>query len=279
MNEPRTYKKSPLQFIVMILIVGLILGLLLFTKSYGYDFYSLILSGIFFLTVSLISFYSITVRTIISDMEISTQSIFGTKSLNWGEIHSVSGMGNGIKLHNVGGDITVAPSPNLPGYEEIINEIGAKRADLFNPQEYDEIRRNWLTRSIFPAIALLFLGAGVFLFVERSEDGIIFLLFFFVIAAVFLLSAFASPQSITIEGRSLLFKYLFNQRTISADEIRSIALLYYRTRNGKRYFIQLDLVNDKRIKVSGMNPSLPIVYLTLKNWHKQSGPNTSLGRF
>jgi len=105
------------------------------------------------------------------------------------------------------------------------------------------------------------------------------LVFFGVISAVFFFVAFGSPQSVVIEGRSLSLKYAFSERTLSADEIRSVSLLYYRTRNGRRYFIQLDLTDGKVIKLSGMNPSLPIAYLTLKNWLKKSGPNTSLGRF
>ena len=99
------------------------------------------------------------------------------------------------------------------------------------------------------------------------------------ISGVFFFAAFASPQSIIVQGRSLLLKYAFNERTLTADEIRSVSLLYYRTRNGKRYFIQIDQTNGKVVKLSGINPSLPIVYLTLKNWHRKSGPNTSLGRF
>jgi uncharacterized membrane protein len=278
MNEPRVFRHSPLQLVLVILVFGVLTVGMFATLLQG-GLLLLIPFGIFFLIVLSISVFSVTSKAILSDTGITSQNLFGAKTLSWSEIHSVSGMGNAIKLHNLAGDITVTPSRNLPGYEEIVEEIGLKRPDLFSPQEHDEMTRNWLTRFIFPAIALLFMGAGVYLFIQQSEDGIIFLVFFFVIAAVFLLSAFMSPQSITIDGRSLQLKYAFSQRTVSADEIRSIAFLYYRTRNGKRYFIQLDLADGKRIKLSGINPSLPIVYLTLKNWHKQSGPNTSLGRF
>ena len=269
MNEPRVYRHSPILFVILTLAFGL-LGVAIFTMFWQDGSFLLIPFGLIFLLILVISVFSATSKTILSDAEISSWNLLGTKTLLWSEIHSVSGMGTGIKLHNLASDITVAPSSNLPGYEEIVEEIGRRRPDLFNPQETDEITRNWFIRLIFPLIALIFMGLGVFLFLQQSEDGIIFLAFFFVIAAVFLLSAFAWPQSITIDGRSLLLKYVFNQRTLPADEIRSIQLLYHRTRNGKRYFIQLDLVNGKAIKVSGVNPSLPIVYLTLKQWHKKS---------
>jgi len=278
MNEPRVYRHSPILFAIITLAFGL-LGVGIFTTFTQDRFFLLVPFGLVFLILLGASLFSATSKVTLSDAEITSQNLLGTKTLAWSEIHSVSGMGYAIKLHNLARDITVSPSRYLPGYEEIIEEIGRKRPDLFNHQETDEITRNWFIRLIFPFIALTFMALGVFLFLRQSEDGIIFLVFFFVIAAVFLLSAFMSPQSIKIDGRSLLLKYAFSQRTLTAEEISAIQLLYFRTRNGRRYFIQLNLADGKNIRISGMNPSLPIVYLTLKNWHKQSGPNTSLGRF
>lgn len=40
---------------------------------------------------------------------------------------------------------------------------------------------------------------------------------------------------------------------------------FCRLEDGKIYFILLALANGKSIRISGPNPSLPIVYLTLKN--------------
>ena len=49
-------------------------------------------------------------------------------------------------------------------------------------------------------------------------------------------------------------------------------LSYQQSRNGKIYFIVLNLTDRKPIRVSGLIPSLPIVYLTLKNWlNKNAG--------
>src|SRR4030095_12913162 len=115
-----------------------------------------------------------------------------------------------------------------PGYEEIIDEIGLKRPDLFTPQESQEFPRNWFVRFIFPLISLAALGAGIYFLTQDLEDGIILLIFFGVISGVFFFAAFASPQSIIVQGRSLLLKYAFNERTLTADEIRAISLLYYR---------------------------------------------------
>jgi hypothetical protein len=279
MNEPRVYQHSPLWFI-LVLAVFSILGIGIFTTAMQGGLFLAIPLGIFFLIILLISVLSMTSKAALSDTEITSQNLLGRKTLMWNEIHSVSGTGMSIKLHNLAGDMTVSPSRTLPGYEEIIEEIGLKRPDLFSPQESTEFTRNWFSRFIFPLISLVFVGAGIYFLTQGArEDGLILFVFFGVISFVFFFAAFASPQSIAIEGRSLSLKYAFSQTALTADEIRSVALLFYRTRNGRRYFIQLDLTNGKVIKISGMNPSLPIVYLTLKNWHKKSGPNTSLGRF
>src|SRR5687767_4963341 len=155
MNEPRVYRHSPILFVIIALAFGL-LGVGIFATFPREGSFLLIPFGLIFLFLLAMSLFSATSRVILSDTGITSQNLFGAKTLSWSEIHSVSGMGNSIKLHNLAGDITVTPSRNLPGYEEIVEEIGLKRPDLFSPQEHDEMWRNWLTRFIFPAIALLF---------------------------------------------------------------------------------------------------------------------------
>jgi len=63
---------------------------------------------------------------------------------------------------------------------------------------------------------------------------------------------------------------LRRQKILLANEIASIDLRFTQTRNGKNYFIAVNLVNRKTIRVSGLSPNLPVVYLVLKNWHKQN---------
>jgi hypothetical protein len=268
LNEPRAYRHSPYQIGLIVLVFGILVVGLLTTISWR-DYLLLIplagLFGIVFLAV----LYSMTMKTTISDNEISTQSILVAKSLAWNEISRVSGRGNAIKLHNNLGDVTVAPSPQLPGYEEVINWIGIKRPDLFNPLEYGEMSRSWLSAFLLPALGLLFFGVGYFIFTQ-SSDTFFPLLVFTTIGVVFLGMMFASVQAVSIQGGSIVISYLFNRRTVSAAEIAAIDLRYTQTRNGKHYFVALDLVNKRTIRVSGLSPSLPVVFLVLRNWHKQN---------
>ena len=225
----------------------------------------ILLFGILFLFV----LFSITSQTIISNDEISTKNLLGSKTLPWTQISRVSGKGHAIKLHNFDNDVTIAPNPQLPGYNEVVEWIGIKRPDLFNPLEYSEMTRSWVNGIFLLFVGLLVIGIGAFLmFQSNTTDGYFPFLIFFIIFIVILAVSLSSPQSVTIEGKSLVIKYLFNQKTLLADEIASIDLRYTQTRNGKNYFVALTLTNKKVIRISGVKPSLPIVQLVLKNWHK-----------
>jgi hypothetical protein len=268
LNEPRTYRNSPFQIWLLALIFGvLIVGLL--TALDSSDYLILIPMAGFFVAILLVLLYSMTTKITISDNEISSQTLLGTKTLAWNEITRISGRGNGIKLHNNFGDVTVSPRPNLPGYDEIVNWIGVKRPDLFNPTEYNLMSRTWLNTLFPPSLGLIFIGAGLFTFTQSSDTLFPFLMFS-IIGVVFIGMIFATPQSITIDGKSLLIKYLSSQRTLLAEEIASVDLRYTQTRNGKNYFIAIALTNKKSLRISGLSPSLPIVYLVLKNWNKKN---------
>jgi hypothetical protein len=219
---------------------------------------------------------SLRAKTIISDDEISSQSIFGMKSMRWTEIHRVSGSGHRIKLHNFDGDVTVAPSSQLPGFPEVVDSIGAKRPDLFNPLDYREMKKDWTSWVSLVVLVLLFmgmlLGFGIsFINTPQELDSLFMpLIIIVVVFLAFIGSILFSPQSLTLEGRSMRIKYLFNEKALSADEIVSVELRFTQTRNGKNYFILLNLSNRKSMRLSGLGPSLPIAYLVLKNWQRNN---------
>lgn len=278
MNEPRIYKHSFALTVIILVMLVLIFAAL----SFGGDWNgvtSLIALSIFVLIIT-IFVVTMTQKTIISDDEISSQSLFGIKTLHWSEITRVSGRGDSIKLHNFDGDVTVAPSPNLPRYEEVIEIIGNKRPDLFNPREYDELKSGSFFLLAGLAFLVLFLSmiAGVGYFLYSSPDtarlgSVIFapLIVLFIVMVVFAGTIAFRPRSLTLDGKSMTIKYLFREKTLLADEIRSVQFAYQQSRNGKIFFVLLHLVNRKSLRLSGLNPNLPVVYLVLKNWHQQNG--------
>lgn len=268
-NEPRTYRHSAWQLGLVILIFGVLLVGSISTLD-DLEFLLIPIAG-FFGIVFLTIIYSLTTKTTISDNEISTQTLFGTKSLNWGEISTLSGSGYKIKLHSNDGDMTVGINPQLPGYEEIIDWIGIKRPDLFSTQEYSEMRRSWASGILFPIIGLTIIGVGLFLmFQMNTNDSLFILAVFLIMGIVFVVIPFSTPQVLIFDGKSLLIKYWLSQKSISADEVQAVELRSQRTRNGKVFFILLHLVNKKSVRISGLSPNLPVGYLVLKNWHKKN---------
>ena len=267
-NEPRIFRHPPFQVVILFLVFGaLAIGLVVSWN--GAEYASILPLAAFFVLVFLFSLYSLTVKTTISDDEISTQSILGTRTLKWMEINRVSGWGNAIKLHNMDGDVTIAPSPQLSGYHEVVEFIGSKRPDLFAPQDYSEMSRNWYGYILLGVIGLFVLGAGLFLLTQAGSTGVIIFLFFLILALFIAYVTFSLPKSLNLEGDTLFIKYFFNEKSVRAHEIASLSLNYTQTRNGKNYFVRVDLYNKKYTRISGIGPNLPVVFLVLRNWHKK----------
>jgi hypothetical protein len=277
MNEPRIYQHST---VTQVFVIGLFL--LLFSGicfALGFGLESIWLTIPFMLMIGILFVFVVfayTAKTIVSEEEITTRTLFGSKTLRWTEISRVSGRGYGIKLHNFDEDVTVSPSPRVPGYEEVIEWIGRKRPDLFGAQEFSEMKRGFsqLFGSVIAIMAVLGV-MGVFLWVSEpgslaSTDTLFPLIFLVVIIFATAGSLLFSPQSLTLEGGTLRVKYLLNEKTLLANEIASIHYTYTQTRNGKRYFIALNLADRKTIRISGLNVSLPVAYLVLKNWHARN---------
>ncbi len=267
-NEPRTFRHSPFQLVMLFLIFG-VLAVGLFVSWDGADYTPMLPIGAVFALFFLFSLYSLTIKTTISDDEISTQSLLGTKSLRWSEINRVSGRGHAIKLHNFDGDVTVAPSSQLSGYAEVVEWIGNKRPDLFSPQDYSEMTRSWYGFVLLAIVALFIFGTGLFLVTQAGTAGVVVFVFFLILALFITYVTFSMPKSLNFEGDTLFIKYFFNEKSVRAHEIAAFNLNYTQTRNGKNYFVRVDLVNKKYTRISGIGPNLPVVFLVLRNWHKK----------
>jgi PH (Pleckstrin Homology) domain-containing protein len=267
LNEPRTYRYSTVRLVLLILLLVL-LGTVPFMILGSTQSVYILISWTFIGLIMAIAIYSLTRSTTISDDGISSRTLFGERSLNWSEIDSVSGRGNGIKLHSRDGD-TVAPSPQLPGYPEVIEIIGAKRPDLFNPTGGRAMSRNWFGSLLFLVIGAVSVGAGIYLYFDPSEtESLMPLIFLAVVALAFVISIFTSVLALNFEGPALTVRYLVGRTTLKPDEIRSVVFGVTQTRNGKSYNVHIFTTRGRTISFSGIGPSLPIVYLVLKNWQQ-----------
>jgi hypothetical protein len=269
---------------VIVIMFVILMGAIVFTTG-GEDSFIVLPVALFSLFIFGLIFVANSARVTITDDDITAQNIFGSRTLRWSEIQRVSGRGYEIKLHNYDGDVTVHPSSGLPGYEQIVDIIGAKRPDLFNPQEFNEFRRGLLPFVMMALVILLILGGmvGVLFGILNSspEAPIVSLMplaIFLFIAVMIGGMALSIPRMVSLEGNSLYLKYLFSEKTLQADEIAHIQFSYTQSRNGKHYFIDLHLKDRKHIRLSGLGISLPIAYLVLKNWRSnntQGQPQTN----
>lgn len=278
MNEPRVFKNSPATLILIVVLFLILIAGILF--GVGFDDAAFVLPlALFALIVFGSVFIAVSSKVTIADDEITVQNILGSRSMRWTEMHRVSGRGYNIKLHNFDGDVTVSPNPGLPGYIEVIDIIGGKRPDLFSPQEYGEMKRGVASLLLMVFLALLMISGlviYVFFMLNSAETNFStlspLLVFFFIVVFAFIMN-FSVPRAVTLGGSSLTLKYLTNEKTLRADEIKFIQLGYTQSRNGKHYYVALHQTNGKQIRLSGLSISLPIAYLVLKNWHQAGSGN------
>lgn len=279
MTEPRVYKTSPILLVIIVIFFLFLLGTLIFvfgSSSAGFmdTGWIMIPLAAFLLFIFGSVLIVIASKTTVSDDELSVRGLFGTKTLRWTDIGSVSGWGNSMKLMSRDEDVKISVSPRMPGYEDVIEVVGVKRPDLFSPLEHNEMRRGLSAYMgvLFGILLLLGVSTAFVVAVMDSPDTSISaympLLFIVGVALFLAVSILSAPRALILEGRTMELKYLLSEKTIRADEIRQVQLGYTQTRNGKRYFIALHLTSGKNIRLSGMGLSLPIAYLVLKNWHQ-----------
>ncbi|MFN8432603.1 MAG: hypothetical protein U0V18_01195 [Anaerolineales bacterium] len=282
MKEPRVYKNSPILLVFIILLFMFFLGILLFafgSNSIGFMI-PLVAFSIFLFGAAFVSMAS---KTIVSDDEITVQGILGTKSINWVNVGRVSGWGYAMKLHSIDDDVTISISPRLPGYQEVIDFVGLKRPDLFTTQEYSSMKRG-IVQYLLVGFGLLMMGGVAVAYmvaVMSNEETVtsssfVPLLILAGFALIMVVTSLSGPQSINLEGNSVNLKYLFSEKSLQSNEIANVQLAFTQSRNGRHYFIALNLLERKTIRISGLGMSLPIAYLVLKNWHlgRSSGSGT-----
>jgi len=273
LNQPRIFRHSTFR-LVLLTVIFIVIAVGVFVALGSQNILLVFPLLIFFGAIFLIALFSLTKVTTISDDGISSRSLLGEKSIRWSEIGSVSGRRYGIKLTDRDGSATIAPSPQLPGYPEVIELIGAKRPDLFNSAEYSELSRSWFSNIMFVLMGVIFLGLGVFLFFD-STDTMVPLIYLAFFGIGFLAAIFMSVLSITIEGASLVIRYFLRETTLNRADIQSIGLTVTQTRNGINYNINIYTTSKRNIRFSGVGPSIPITYLVLKNWYNK---NTTPGQ-
>jgi hypothetical protein len=246
----------------------LILGFLAYSIE-PKDYFLLSLVGIG-LIIAL--FYS-TSKVKVSDQEVITSRLLGSKSLRWSEIERVSMRGQSLKLHNRDEDVILSLDSQLEEYAEILNIIFSKRPDLFDEGENTVMSSSWLANLLILGFGLILISISVLLFLVSEEFDKFFSVIFFVLGVYVIVSWFLSPKSAALEDKSLLLIYFFKEVSYSDEDIDFISLEKRKTRNGYIYFVQINLKSGKKIKLPGFKQGTVITYQVLKKWHEKAISN------
>jgi len=264
----KTYRHSFGKLALMFL-GGLFVAYIIYASG-ELDYILLGMAGIIF--VVSISYAASSVK--ISNDEIVTGSLLGSRSLRWTEISRVSMRGQSLRLHNRDEDMTLSLDSQLDGYPEILDIIFNKRPDLF------EVENNVITRSVWGSIVaigfgLLMMAISVAVFFTVDATGIILSVVFFIFGLFLIGSWLLGAQSLELESQSMTFVYLYRRVSYTVGDISSITLEKRRTRNGYIYFVQANLVSGKKVKLPAFKQGSALIYQILKRWHSK-GVSTPL---
>jgi hypothetical protein len=246
-----------LMFLVLCVVAGLFVGIREFM-------FFAILIGIGILLLILFWTSSVT----ISDLGVTTKSLFGKKSLQWSEIRHVSSKGSSIQLHNQDGRNTLSVSPGLEKSIEIFDLLYSKRPDLFSIKKNNPLVYSLKSTFTYLAIGLLLISVSLLLYFNNSRLDILMLLIGLGNCGVALFQWYFSPRRIILENDCLIVKYINNKsKSISADDIDAIEI----GRTKQNQFKSVDIFFQNRrsvLPLSGFKQSPFIIYPVLSKWHQ-----------
>jgi hypothetical protein len=222
----QTFRHSFGKVALMVLGGGFI-GLLAFTAG-QLDYFLLAIAGI----LPVVALFYATSSVKISEAEITTTRLLGSKSLRWSEIARISTLSQSLRLHNYDDDLVLFLDSQLDGYPDILNIVFSKRPDLLDRNDDRVMSMSWLAVISSLSAGLLIIAIAVFQFLATEDVGKIFSLVFLVAGLSIVVKWFLSPKRITLDNKDLIVGYWFKEVSCSAREISFVSLEKQRTRNG-----------------------------------------------
>jgi len=213
----------------------------------------------------------------LSELEISTKSILGTKSIRWSDIDRVFSRSSSLKLRNRDGDVVLTIHPRLDGSAQILEMIFSKRADLFEAYRGDPFLRSNVGNITIVSLGVSFVALAVIGYAREAsiENYISVLVIGLFFCAQSLLNWYSNPRNITLENDSLVMNYPNKSVSFSAEDIESVRL--GKTEQEQITSVLMVFRDKKLMQISGFKQTPFIMYPVLKQWHqnyaeKQAGP-------
>lgn len=262
----KIFRHSLVKLVVMF-FGALFFGFLAFVIQIDY-----FLLGIAGIALMIALFYA-TSRVKVSNDEITTNRLLGSKSLRWSEIARVSTFGQAVRLHNYDDDLVLTLDSQLDGYADMLDIVFSKRPDLLDREDSTVMTISWLGAVSTLGIGVLIIIMGIVQFLETQDFEKIFSLIFLAIGLSFIVRWFLSPNRLTLEDKNLTLGYWFVESSYSARDIDHISLEKQRSRNGYVYIAQINLTSGMKIKLPAFKQGAHLTYQILKRWHKRAVSN------
>lgn len=262
-------------------------GLLIASQSFTSSLPALVLALLFGLTA-----FSNSARVEISDTEIGISSLFSSAKIKWNDIASIKPnvLKKKLELSSSTGQL-VNISTQVKGYPAIVEVLRQKRPDLFTPTprasatEYGQspsssqagsnltsgfaetriFKRNFFAQYGAPLLMLPICLVGAWAAITMTDKfvgisiGLVGLFFMAV-------SLFATNQ-IKVEPNKLTTESFFNQKELTAKQIKEINMQTVRGRRGvATNFIKIQPIEGSAISLAGFPEGDEILYGILMNW-------------
>jgi hypothetical protein len=242
---------------------------------------------------------SVSSKTEVKQNGIRTSSLLGGSEMKWDEIASIKSNSMKRRLEltsNTGEQVNV--STQLKGYGVIIEMLRQKRPDLFTVGTPAPIQQSAFPETVEPAPSisrsqsipvpgtiepktfqksfirmygiLLVLVPALFLFIWlafASPESRTAAIVVAVVCVLLMLIPFLQVSSIKVDQNKLTIETFFEQKELSAAQIKEIKMEAVRGRYGRvTNFVQIVPVEGKKYPLGGFSEGEEIIYGYLMNW-------------
>jgi hypothetical protein len=245
-----------------------------------------------------VSALSLSSKVEVRDAGIRSSSVFGSSEIKWNEIASLKPNAMKRKLElisNTGKSVKV--STQVKGYASIVELLRQKRPDLFNATDSAPVQTSIFATTVeaSPSLNTSSLATSALGETKSFQKsfirvyGLLFVLiplfFMFVWLAFASLEArtasiitaavcillmfipFLQVNSVKVEPNKLVVETFFEQKELSARQVKEIKMEAVRGRYGRvTNFVQIVPAEGKKYPLSGFSDGEEIIYGYLMNW-------------
>jgi hypothetical protein len=262
-DESKSYGLAKHRLISSTIFIVVIIGSMIFDK----DPTPPICFGLIAM-LAIYLFLPFTYKLIVSDEAISSINLFGTRTLEWGEVAEIGFKNGNLFLSNRDGDIKVTVNNQINDYPNVIKFIKQQRPELWHLDDINSFHQDYVQSVFSSLIGLGTLIAGfVMLFNDDlTTDIVIPMLLIFGTSAAFILSGLLRIRKLSLDGDILVVQYLFWKRQIHVKEVWSVNLEQNYEKNVVTYPVHIRVSDQKDIVIEKTKEGNPLLVNAIEKW-------------